>query len=1830
MKEEKISDTPPRTGKDDKKKKKKKTKGSHEPKASEDDSHMSSALSTSAPGSSRDSKIPVHDAVEATLTGDVDPPGFYIGDNDNNSHFPTDFNDPQGNTSEAEPHRIHKKGKTTRHDQTEKSALIQSIHDVEERLKAREQFKLVIHKIELSKLISAHRLLKNQPWLRAAYGQTVTWTLPSPQRLHEDRKTGNQQVFERVRSSCNGEGSAADWSGVDWSFLIERNHSDRQDFVLAVCSRDVVLGRYVLSRDDLSELLSQQTSIINAADGKMFLVEGEVVNDLGKAGRVALICSVVHAEKQAPAPSPFQSPESSPVRRKLPEESKESTAPGAAPMPAMDDAAEDAELSRLQPQPPLDDEPLIGGPSLMDQSLPEGVQEAVDAEAIVRSFVVVRVLGAAVMDLKAVHLFEPNSPVLSAEAGAWCTQTEVRRHAGMAAKWTGLFWKVTVRRDVGLLVSVTSLDKLVGRALLSTEELLTAPVVQLSSNVQVRQVVKTLSSGSDYTGRVKLNMVVNRPDDVVDALQLEAADKPQTQLLPPSLTPSQAAQLPHQPFQVMVREGVALEISVPAWLRLLRPGGRVPVTLHCAAGSWAQSTQAVQSDGRLAHWLGLGWAVPLLTESAAMRLTLWCGDVSVGAASLSPLELRTVLLTGGAGSGGTGEVLTQLRDARGHVAAKLKLFCRFDALPTASDGTLLSRPGSALSRPSSALSRPSSAAASPARRDQRPISALGSIPEHRRAASPLMSHSASERHVSQTAAGPRGRPLSAGLFLPEQGQLHSQRQLSAGLRGSDNPLLAPTQFPLLLTFVELALVDLLLPPSMLGALPAFLANPSGPVLQLLCDRQALSTASLHADAQALHLQTSARWSHLPARQWTVRVRSDSSFAVAVSMRRGQHVQPLGRALVAPDQLLGLPVDYDGFAQITVPLRNSHDEVAGRVVLRMLVRGAPDDSGAVAAAAPDDSLFQTSTLQGEGVDGARRRIEEMQRRAREEVGRLRAEAQQMPAMPWHDDAAAPPADGAAAFEASVGSFAAWAPSSSGQAPRSASPSQKPVVFDPRLVRDAAESLRHDLQFRVCVDEVDLWELRRVHRLQRNDPRVAAASGKWTASTIAASQLRRQSRYDDAADVASDRCFWTRLDWRFAVAERQQRLRLTVTSRGKVVGGAVFLVEDLMEVAADERGLRRVTGELLGGDDDFAGHVQLTFHMDVTQSPAVQHRGGAAATSHRKQPRPAPSAALPPMLSGSLLQDDGEDDDSGGYAVPAHVLEPRRFSASSQGAQYQFGAEPSVLSRAPSLYLDRGHTMDMVDADEIDRQSRPQFPCVLLLRDLAALDLLPLQTGKSLLQLSRQKNKRGQFLDRVCIEVYAENFFQTTEVDSLGTDFHTFLQLNWSVVVQESSVVRLVVRDARKVEIGHCDLLPAQLWAVPQNSAGVREVMLTLERDGLCSGKLIARAVFSPLPPLLIQQMQLQQSSHAPQRHVHAHNGSAGAGVVVDEHRFSDSVSVSYSTRDERPPAEGQSRPRRQSHQRLQPGTLLEHSVVSDGGDHSGGSAQPDITYVVDPPGVGRSRLQSGQESLLSESPFQSRRSSLQPSGNQHMLPQRATSPSPPHAVTTRDILGQAPSAALPVHSTFFPALVQSPPQRGRGGGSVVSATASQAPLPVRTPFLSAADARAPPPHLDALSLPSLGTSLVLPDTLEAPLLVVVRAVALIDLPRAHTFSTNQPVCSIACGRFTAAFPAHTGQGDGQSAAWDNLSVSFAFDKGAQLRIHVTSRGTTVGICSLSRARILSGRRSAQSGAFVIVDELAPAHAAGTSPTAKTATLRAAGKLKLVYDLPDLTGGQAPSF
>lgn len=155
-----------------------------------------------------------------------------------------------------------------------------------------------------------------------------------------------------------------------------------------------------------------------------------------------------------------------------------------------------------------------------------------------------------------------------------------------------------------------------------------------------------------------------------------------------------------------------------------------------------------------------------------------------------------------------------------------------------------------------------------------------------------------------------------------------------------------------------------------------------------------------------------------------------------------------------------------------------------------------------------------------------------------------------------------------------------------------------------------------------------------------------------------------------------------------------------------------------------------------------------------------------------------------------------------------------------------------------------------------------------------------------------------------------------------------------------------------------------------------------------------------------------------------------------------------------------------------------------------------------------------------------------------------------------------------------------------------------------------------------SMPSLGlnhfsstdnlmmTTLLQADDLSSPVRITIAALALVDLPAAHTFSANCPSVTLACGRFSSSLPPKNGAG--RAAAWEQVSssgenMSFLFDRGAMLRTLVSSKDKNIGFCNFSRARLLSGRRG-QSGSYVVIGELV------TQPGNKPA-----GKIKLVYDL-----------
>lgn len=92
------------------------------------------------------------------------------------------------------------------------------------------------------------------------------------------------------------------------------------------------------------------------------------------------------------------------------------------------------------------------------------------------SFLFVKVVSMAVIDMKSVHLLEVNSPAVSMECGGWAGVSDVVRGAGMAARWNSLNWKFSVKKEQDVVAVVSSNGKLIGKVAVTMEEIRSAEV----------------------------------------------------------------------------------------------------------------------------------------------------------------------------------------------------------------------------------------------------------------------------------------------------------------------------------------------------------------------------------------------------------------------------------------------------------------------------------------------------------------------------------------------------------------------------------------------------------------------------------------------------------------------------------------------------------------------------------------------------------------------------------------------------------------------------------------------------------------------------------------------------------------------------------------------------------------------------------------------------------------------------------------------------------------------------------------------------------------------------------------------------------------------------------------------------------------------------------------------------------------------------------------------------------------------------------------------------------------------------------------------------------
>jgi len=140
---------------------------------------------------------------------------------------------------------------------------------------ARELTKITIVAVEVTNLIPAHKFAKNDPWILCVVNGD-----------HKFRGEYQEAPY----------GDHAEWRDLNWKFLRPRNKEDRKDMVIAVGSKDLIIGRYVLTAEEWGNIPITETGY--------FEISGDIYNYMGLAGKINVTCHR-EAEKRPPkAPPP--------------------------------------------------------------------------------------------------------------------------------------------------------------------------------------------------------------------------------------------------------------------------------------------------------------------------------------------------------------------------------------------------------------------------------------------------------------------------------------------------------------------------------------------------------------------------------------------------------------------------------------------------------------------------------------------------------------------------------------------------------------------------------------------------------------------------------------------------------------------------------------------------------------------------------------------------------------------------------------------------------------------------------------------------------------------------------------------------------------------------------------------------------------------------------------------------------------------------------------------------------------------------------------------------------------------------------------------------------------------------------------------------------------------------------------------------------------------------------------------------------------------------------------------------------------------------------------
>jgi len=516
--------------------------------------------------------------------------------------------------------------------EVDKNTYVQAVDQIENKLKDRELTYISICSITVTKLPLVHKFNKNEPWLKV--------------------NIGSNEWKARTFQNGNEKGTQGEFIELGWEFLLPRNENDREDLVIAVCSHNVVLGRYILLAKDFK-------NIPKIEDSEYFEIKGKIRNALGKAGRIEIICKHGIADR--------------PKRPKR-----------------IDTAIDN-----------YTDKSLYAPINFIPNNINNHITQ-----------VFTKILTIALSDLLSIHVYELNSPFITAVCGDWGKSTSIITEGGSSAKWFKLNWKILLNKIDIITFYVTSGNDLIGLIGLSMEDFISA-----EPNADgIVEINRFITNGKEISGKIKVTAQIRYTSNTDITKDPSSNQLNDISLSSKLATPLISPKSPKSPkndkkiykfndydvdinnlFKVDLNDNKTIDkTTVPVSISNNKKITSIPFRINIVSitatdlkamhllvdnspfinavcGSWGECTSAINNAGSCAHWFQLNWSF-VVNHANSLILTVWTKELPIGRVAIKPNDLLNQIID----NSGNVTIFLKIANKGKVTSGKLKVNCVYE------------------------------------------------------------------------------------------------------------------------------------------------------------------------------------------------------------------------------------------------------------------------------------------------------------------------------------------------------------------------------------------------------------------------------------------------------------------------------------------------------------------------------------------------------------------------------------------------------------------------------------------------------------------------------------------------------------------------------------------------------------------------------------------------------------------------------------------------------------------------------------------------------------------------------------------------------------------------------------------------------------------------------------------------------------------------------------------------------------------------------------------------------------------------------------------------